>query len=127
MKSAKASALQTLIQIEKDTRDFGFDWESSYQIIDQAEDECREIRRALELSEGGERIQEEIGDLIHAAISLCLYAGFDVEETLDKVNHKFGRRMDAVKILTEQNGLSNLKGQSWDFMMSLWQQAKKAE
>ncbi len=69
-------------------------------IIEQAIDECREIKEAIEKKEGSNRIQEEMGDLIHSAISLCIYSGFDVEETLDKVTNKFGKRMQAMKKLT---------------------------
>lgn len=110
--------------LEKDTREFGFDWTDEAMIIDQAVDECREIREAIEKQEPRNRVQEEIGDLIHSAVSLCLFAGFDVEETIGKVNDKFEKRMQVVKELTYELGLPNLKGQSIEFMMELWRKAK---
>lgn len=119
-----ANALNNLLYLENDAREFGFDWSDEAMILDQAIDECREIREAIETKEQPERIQEEIGDLLHSAISLCAFAGFDVEKTLDKVNIKFGSRLQAVKTLTHNLGLSTLEGQSIDFMLALWDKAK---
>lgn len=116
--------LDELIYLEKDASAFGFEWPNKTMIIEQAIDECQEIRDAIENQESPDRLQEEIGDLIHSAISLCLFAGFDVTETIDKVNHKFGKRMQAIKMLTHQLGLENLRGQSFEFMLELWHKAK---
>lgn len=120
----KRSALSTLQSLEKNAIDFGFEWPNYKMIIEQALDECREISEAIEMNENPERIQEEIGDLLHSIISLCDFQGFDVESTLEKVNTKFSKRMQAVKLLTKELGLSNLKNQSFDFLLDLWRKAK---
>jgi len=119
------TALQQLITLEKQVRDFGFNWPDIPTILRQAESECAEIEEVLEKQESSERLQEEISDLLHTAISLCLFAGFSVEETLANVVKKFGGRMAKVQILAEQQGLSTLQGQSFEFMLTLWDKAKK--
>lgn len=118
------SSLEDLIELEKDARAFGFDWPNIPIIIDQAVDECREIMATIEHQEPLERLQEEVGDLLHTAVSLCVFAGFDVDETLAKVNDKFAARMQAIKSLTHEQNLENLKDQSFEFMLRLWHQAK---
>jgi uncharacterized protein YabN with tetrapyrrole methylase and pyrophosphatase domain len=118
------NVLNDLIYLEQDAKAFGFDWPNEIMIIDQALDECREIKEAISNHESRERLQEEIGDLLHSAISLCVFTGFDVEETIAKVIVKFGSRMQAIKLLTQAEGLTNLQGQSFDFMLELWKQAK---
>lgn len=118
------NALNDLLSLEKDARTFGFEWPNEAMIIQQAIDECKEIKEAVEKQEKRERIQEEIGDLLHSAVSLCDFTGFDVEETLAKVNIKFGKRMQAIKQLTHELGLPNLKGQTFEFMLDLWRKAK---
>lgn len=118
--------LNTLLSLEKEASVFGFEWPNEAIIIEQAVDECKEIKDAIEKKESQERIQEEIGDLLHSAISLCDFAGFDVEETLAKVNVKFGKRLGAVKKLTQESGMSSLKGQSFEYMLELWRKAKKS-
>jgi GNAT superfamily N-acetyltransferase/NTP pyrophosphatase (non-canonical NTP hydrolase) len=118
------NALHDLLYLENDARQFGFEWPNEAAIIEQAIDECREIKEAIENQEIHERIQEEIGDLLHTAVSLCIFTGFDVDETLSKINIKFGNRMQAIKILTHEIGLSDLKGQSIEFTLELWRKAK---
>ena len=120
------TALSKLIKIEQESRAFGFDWPNTDMILDQAISECHEIREAINNQESLERIQEEIGDLLHAAISLCDYANFDVEETLELTYKKFNKRMKALKKETARQGLENLNGQSMAFMLELWEKAKKA-
>jgi len=117
--------LQNLILLEKDARGYGFDWSDYDMILEQAIDECREIKEAIDDDEPPERVQEEIGDLLHTAISLCIFLGFDVEETLSKTNEKFEKRMKAIKMLTEKHNLPNLQGQSVEFMLKLWKEAKE--
>ncbi|MDI9819013.1 MULTISPECIES: MazG nucleotide pyrophosphohydrolase domain-containing protein [unclassified Legionella] len=121
-----STALQTLISLEKDARDFGFDWPDQQMIIEQAISECEEISEAIAKGEGKERIQEEIGDLLHTAISLCLFSGFEPEQTLANVVDKFSSRLLALKEITKKQGLSTLKGQSIQFMMELWLEAKSS-
>ncbi len=120
-----SKSLDELIFLEKDARNFGFDWPNKETIIDQAISECEEIRDALHKKESLERVQEEIGDLLHTAISLCLFACFDVEETLKKTCEKFSSRMSKLKEETHKNDLKDLKGQSVEFSLSLWEKIKK--
>jgi uncharacterized protein YabN with tetrapyrrole methylase and pyrophosphatase domain len=54
------------------TRTFGFEWPNETMIIEQAIDECREIKDAIEKQESRDRIPEEIGDLLHSAVSLWI-------------------------------------------------------
>jgi uncharacterized protein YabN with tetrapyrrole methylase and pyrophosphatase domain len=93
-------------------------------IIDQAISECEEIREAILNNESSDRVQEEIGDLLHTAISLCVFAGFDVEQTIFKVTNKFAARMQALKDIAKNRGLESFKGQTTAFMLELWAEAK---
>lgn len=117
--------LGALIALEKEAVDFGFDWPNQDMAIDQAISECVEIKDAIHSGESPQRVQEEVSDLLHATISLCLHSGFDVNQTLSIIVTKFGERLVAVKALTHERGLDSLHGQSFDFMLELWSQAKK--
>ncbi|HJD60954.1 MAG TPA: nucleotide pyrophosphohydrolase [Rickettsia endosymbiont of Columbicola hoogstraali] len=119
------SAVKDLITLEKDARAYGFDWSDYEMILAQVIDECREIKEAINDGESKERVQEEIGDLLHTAISLCIFLEFDVEETLYKTSIKFAKRMEAVKTLTRKHNLPNLQGQSTEFLLKLWKEAKE--
>ena len=121
------NALQKLIYLEQDAREFGFDWPDQFMILDQIIDECREVREEIDQDSNREKLQEEIGDLLHSVISLCIFSRFDALETISKTNAKCSKRMQLLKELTKQKGLEDLQGQSIDFMLSLWREVKKME
>jgi uncharacterized protein YabN with tetrapyrrole methylase and pyrophosphatase domain len=118
------SPLQKLIALEQKSSLMGFDWPNTETIIDQAISECHEIKCAIQADEGRKRRQEEAGDLLHAAISLCLFEGFDVEETLERVNKKFEGRLEALQQIIKDRDLPTVKGQPFDFLLELWEEAK---
>lgn len=121
------NTLKKLIELEQDARKFGFDWPDKSMILDQIMDECREVREEIDQGSNTGRLQEEIGDLLHSVISLCCFAGFDVEDTIGKTNMKFSKRLHLLRELTRCQGLENLQGQSMDFMLTLWREVKKLE
>jgi len=117
------NGLDALIEQEKNARDLGFEWPDVQMILDQAISEVEEVRQAIE--EGSQsHIQEEIGDLLHTAISLCIFVGFNTEETLDKASKKFAIRMEALKTIAAERGFTSLKNQPPEFLMGLWREAK---
>lgn len=118
------NALKDVYFLEKDAADFGFKWPNYKMIIDQTISECHEIQSAIENQEGDQRIQEEVGDLLQAAVMLCYYLGFDAQETLTKANNKFADRMDRVKEAAKAAGYDTLKGQPHKVLMQLWNSCK---
>ncbi len=118
------SPLEKLITLERQAILMGFDWPNTETIIDQALSECDEIKRTIQRDEGRKRLQEEVGDLLHAVVSLCVFEGFDFEQTLSQVNKKFGARLEALQKIAARRGLATLKGHPFDFLLELWEEAK---
>lgn len=120
--------LDKVLHLENDAADFGFRWERSEQIMAQIQSECEEIREHLEQQDSGshsrESLQEEIGDLLHAVFSLCVFCNFSPRETLEQTLTKFERRMTAVKHIAEKEGLNTLEGKSFEELMQVWGRAK---
>jgi GNAT superfamily N-acetyltransferase/NTP pyrophosphatase (non-canonical NTP hydrolase) len=116
-----------LLELERDARQFGFDWPDQFMILDQIVDECREVREDIVSNSTEDKIQEEVGDLLHAVISLCVFSGFSIESIIEKTNAKFAKRMSLLKQLTQKYGLENLHGQSIEFMLKLWGEVKTLE
>lgn len=119
--------LKKLIALEIDARKFGFDWPNHEAIFKQVIEEVNEIKEDMQLKASEEKIQEEIGDLLHAAISLCIFSGYDVNDTLLKVNHKFETRMSCIKQAANSLGLTDLCGQTDEFKMALWKKSKEVQ
>lgn len=119
--------LKKLAELELDADHFGFQWENPHQIMAQIQSECLEINEHLSqvTDENRLKLQEEIGDLLHAAFSLCLFCKFDPEDTLKNSIDKFERRLNAVKSITEENGIATLNGYAFDELMRFWDAAKK--
>jgi GNAT superfamily N-acetyltransferase/NTP pyrophosphatase (non-canonical NTP hydrolase) len=89
--------IEDMVRLEYEGRDFGFYWPNHKMLLDQVASEVEEIRDAINADESSERIQSEIGDLIHSAVSMCLFHGFNVEQTLERICTKFGNRMAFLK------------------------------
>lgn len=122
------SLLEKIVLLEQDADAFGFRWETTEQIMAQIESECVEISEHLHA--GSEQanqaeLQEEIGDLLHAVFSLCVFCKMSPRETLGKTLEKFERRLNAVKNIAEKKGLSNLNGYPFDALMGVWDEAKR--
>lgn len=121
------SDLEKLTYLEKEAEQFGFRWENSHQIMTQIKSECDEIDEHLShiTDDNKPKLQEEIGDLLHAVFSLCIFCKFDAEETLRNSVDKFERRLNAVKTIALENGIVTLNGYAFDKLMQFWDQAKK--
>lgn len=118
--------LEKLTNLEHEAADFGFKWETSNQIIEQIKSEITEID--VHLKDGDQnKLQDEIGDLLHAVFSLCIFNQFDPEKTLSNSIKKFERRFKLVEQLAKEKGLNNLHGLSFQELMSYWEQAKQLE
>lgn len=116
--------LKKLTHLEKEASDFGFKWETAEQIIAQIHSETFEID--VHLKDGDrQKLQDEVGDLLHAAFSLCVFCQLDPEETLKNSIDKFEHRFRIVRRLATEKGLSTLNGQAFSELMSLWDQAKQ--
>jgi MazG family protein len=81
----------------------GFDWEQAEDVLEKIAEESAELRRALADSET-ELIEEEIGDLLFAAVNVARFLHVDPEIALKKANAKFSRRFRAMERLAEASG-----------------------
>ena len=70
-------------------------------------------------------LQEEIGDLLHAVFSLCIFCKLSPSVTFGQSLTKFERRLRAVKLIAEERELINLEGLPFDELMHIWDKAKE--
>lgn len=118
--------LERVIALENEASDFGFEWETTQQIMAQIQSEYHEVdEHLLQGSPNANQLQEEIGDLLHAVFSLCVFCKFSPKETLQKTLDKFEGRMNAVRDIAREEGINNLNGYPFDELMGFWQKAKQ--
>lgn len=119
--------INKIIAIEKEAIELGFEWPNNEAIIKQAISECNEILDSINLKESKDRLEEEIGDLIHCALSLSIFNDLDPQEILEKIHYKFSKRIKNLKLLLSQKNISSFHGRSTEFMLELWDQAKRLD
>ena len=124
MPKAKNDLLQKIIDQEKTAAEFGFYWESIEQLLEQIQSECVEVKEAW-LKQDNIHLKEEVGDLMNAAVSLCIFLKLDPFETLHESVEKFQQRYDSLVKLVERDGLPHLKNKPLNILLDYWNKAKK--
>ena len=119
--------LERVVVLENAASEFGFEWETTSQIMAQIQSECDEVNEHLlqgASSDNQVELQEEIGDLLHAVFSLCVFCKLSPRETLQQTLDKFEGRLNAVRDIAREEGIDNLAGYPFDELMAIWQKAK---
>src|SRR5260370_30415058 len=81
----------------------GFDWQDAIGVFEKMREEAEELRKALQKQDHLE-MEEELGDLLFAAVNLSRFLKLDPEIALKKANAKFSRRFRAMEGLARQSG-----------------------
>lgn len=101
----------------------GFDWPDVEGPVAKVREELDEIEAE---PAGGDRLSEEIGDLLFAAVNLARKAGVDPGHALDTANRKFRARFEAVERLAVERGL-DLETAGLQRLDELWDEVKARE
>ncbi len=110
------------VKLQEQAARVGFDWAEPAPILDKIEEECGELREAIE-DGGKDRVFEEYGDILFAMMNLGRRLGIDPESALRSTNLKFRRRFAHVEDGLAQAGVA-LGSADLEAMESLWQSAK---
>src|SRR5437899_4636196 len=87
--------------------------------------EAEELKDAL-ANNAQPRMEEELGDLLFAAVNLSRFLKVDPEIALKKANAKFSRRFRAMERLARENG-QEFKDLPREKMEAFWEATKRAE
>ena len=119
-------ALTRAQKLQRRAARVGFDWPEAGQVLAKIEEEIGEIRAELATAAPRERLADELGDLLFAAVNLARHLGVDGEAALRATNAKFERRFRAIEDALRARG-QRLEDATLDEMDALWQQAKSAK
>jgi MazG family protein len=100
----------------------GFDWAHTESVIDKIQEEVAELREAV-TTEGRDRVEEEMGDLLFSIANLARKMGIEPEAALRKANAKFSTRFTAVERRLETRGRT-VHDATLDELEAEWQQVK---
>jgi MazG family protein len=125
-------------QLTRRASHIGFDWENLQGVFDKLDEEMRELATLTTgpaLTTGPDkpksspsvspRIEEEVGDLLFAAVNVARFVGADPEIALKKANLKFKHRFQWMEAAAgrENRKLADVPRER---MEDLWNEAKKA-
>ena len=112
-------------QLTRRASRIGFDWETIDGVFDKLQEELRELQQAqTERSE--QRIEEEIGDVLFAAVNLARFLKVDPEIALKRTNTKFVSRFEQMERLARESG-RKLADVPREEMEQFWDRAKLSE
>jgi ATP diphosphatase len=119
-------ALTRSAKLQRRAARVGFDWPEIGPVLAKLEEEFAEVQAELAAGAPHERLADEIGDLLFAAVNLARHLGVDGETALRRANQKFERRFRAIETTLRAAG-RDLEEASLDEMEALWQAVKARE
>lgn len=119
-------ALLRALKLQKRAASVGFDWDSAPKVVEKIAEEAREIVEAQAEGAGADKLEDEIGDLLFAAVNLARHLKVDPEAALRRANRKFTRRFKVIEETLASRDSSPGEA-SLEEMEAIWQAAKARE
>ena len=113
-------ALTRAAKLQSKAAKAGFDWREAAPAMDKLSEELEEFQSAVRENSN---IEEELGDLLFAAVKAGRFAGVDGETALQKACEKFIRRFRRVEALAA----APLDTLDVPALEQLWREAKREE
>ena len=113
------------LQLTKKAARIGFDWEDAGGVLGKMREEGAELEKALK-EKDSRKVEEELGDLLFAAVNLARFLRVDPEIALKNANAKFAKRFREMERLAAESD-RNLARVPRPEMEALWEIAKRNE
>lgn len=114
-----------VVALEKQAQAFGFKWSTCEQLIKKIQDECHEVIQEIEQKGTREKLEEELGDLVLANLSFCIFYRFNLKETIGQACARFQQRLNIMMDIAQSEGHLNLADIPIEVTMQYWKRTKK--
>lgn len=114
-------ALWRAEKVQKKAKKAGFDWDDPADALDKLSEEVDELRWAVA---EGSNVEEELGDVLFAAVNVSRFVKADAEDALTAATDKFIRRFAQVEALC---GDKPMEEHTLVELDALWNRAKELE
>jgi tetrapyrrole methylase family protein / MazG family protein len=112
-------------QLTRRASRIGFDWENVEGVVEKLQEELGELDKARD-AQSTRQVEEEIGDVLFAAVNLARFLKVDPEIALKRTNAKFSVRFREMERAAAVSG-RKLSDVPREEMEALWDQAKGSE
>ncbi|MDF2490704.1 MAG: mazG [Pseudomonas sp.] len=118
-------ALSRSAKLQKRAAQVGFDWPDALPVLDKVREELDEVLQAM--AEGDpQALEDEVGDLLFAAVNLARHLKLDPENALRGANRKFERRFRFIEQVLRDIGRP-IEDCTLEDLDALWGEAKRQE
>jgi len=115
-------ALLKADKIQRKVARVGFDWRHVNDVVAKVEEELRELKGAM-ASGSRQQFEEELGDLLFAAVNLARFENLQAEELLNRTVTKFVKRFQQVERAVHKSG-RRLEDCTLEELDAHWESAK---
>jgi tetrapyrrole methylase family protein/MazG family protein len=120
--------LERAWKLQKKAAKAGFDWPDAAGVMDKVREELAEVAELIPLETAGkagagEKIEEELGDLLFSVVNLCRYLKVEPSTALLRANGKFISRFKYMEKKMKEAG-QEMKQENLDLMDRYWNEAK---
>ena len=115
-------ALSRAQKIQRRAANVGFDWPEREGVLDKLREETAEFQAAA--AEGGQREEEELGDILFTCVNLARHSGIDAETALRRASSRFEARFRRMEKYAQEQG-TDVAALSSAELDTLWERAKR--
>ncbi|RMD89424.1 MAG: nucleoside triphosphate pyrophosphohydrolase [Alphaproteobacteria bacterium] len=119
-------ALSRAMKLQRRAARVGFDWARRADVLAKVREELDEIEAEMTETPSHARLEDELGDLLFAAVNLARVLDLDPEEALRRANAKFERRFRKVEDALGKKGKTPSES-DLEEMDRIWEAVKRAE
>ncbi|MFJ3108806.1 nucleoside triphosphate pyrophosphohydrolase [Pseudomonas putida] len=122
---AALPALSRAAKLQKRAATVGFDWPAALPVLDKVREELDEVLQVMADGDA-DALEDEVGDLLFAAVNLARHLKHDPENALRRANRKFERRFRFIEQALRDSGRP-IEDCNLDELDALWGEAKRQE
>ena len=115
-------AMERARKLQKRAAQVGFDWAEIGPVLEKLKEEVLEFEEAL-ASGDSERMSDELGDVLFAAVNLARHSKIEPEVALRSANRRFEARFKWIEVALTAKGRS-LQEANLEELDVLWDEAK---
>ncbi|MBI4513944.1 MAG: nucleoside triphosphate pyrophosphohydrolase [Gemmatimonadetes bacterium] len=123
---ARLDSLAQAQRIQEHASGMGFDWDDARGAWEKLLEEVREVDAHLAQRADRDRLREEFGDLLFAAVNVARLCGLHAASLLRDANAKFERRFRTLQALARARGV-NVGAATLSELDLLWDEVKREE
>lgn len=122
--------LQRTVDIDQEAQAFGFKWDNPHQLMQKIQEEYQEVLAVIDDPTQQEALKDELGDLLHAVLSLCMVCKFSPQEVLGGALAKLKKRFDTMVAIAHADGYTDFNNShdhpTMEIKLTYWRRAKEA-